>query len=182
MSQQAMGADGPDKSWIERSNVFTHMLLDVHLEHSPEEGSQQGLAKFDERISNPTLGDQLAERRARTDFRLPPEKYALKFEEYGIDIPPARIAAMAHAAFVQYQAEMAPLAAQIAKANGYSSGDYRTAAETAQTPAPHMQETEAALGPKFDQRKFHDFILGQGLLPPDLMRKAVLDGFVPSQR
>ena len=41
---------------------------------------------------------------------------------------------------------------------------------------------EAALGRKFDQKKFHDFILSQGLLPPDLMRKAVLDGFVPTQR
>ena len=573
MAPQAMSAVGPDKSWIERSNVYTHMLLDVHLEHSPEDGSQQGLAKFDDRISNPTLADQLAERReleavlakiaaarptetnshvledleilrkafdlqfreedfelqrevpfnnaseqifeglrillddqtaadrrpaalvrlrkyagteagykpftellkqreleqmakpgvifpskdevqtelgrnsnyvdgiaalfqkyklsgwndsyaklktelseydawvranilpkARTDFRLPPEKYVLKFEEYGVDIPPARIAAMAHTAFGEYQAEMAPLAAQIAKANGYSSADYRTvvaelkkkqitgeailpffekrlheiekiiaaknlvslpdraaiirlatAAETAQQPAPHMvpppflhntgqrgefvlplnipsatggaedkyddftfdavawtltahearpghelqfdsmvehgvslaralyafnstnaegwglyseyimqpyepaegqlltlqlrllraarafldpelqsgkvtpaqayevlekdvmlshafakeeverftfrapgqansyfygytrllalrKETEAALGSKFDQRKLHDFILSQGLLPPDLMRKAVLDGFVPSQR
>jgi uncharacterized protein (DUF885 family) len=63
--------------------------------------------------------------KARTDFRLPPQKYALAFEEYGIDIPPAQIAALAHAAFTQYQSEMAPLAAQIAKANGYSSGDYR---------------------------------------------------------
>ena len=62
-STQAIGADTPDKSWIEQSNVYTHMLLDVHLEHAPEEGSQQGLAKFDSRISNPTLADQLAERR-----------------------------------------------------------------------------------------------------------------------
>ena len=572
-SKQAIGADAPDKSWIEQSNAYTHKLLDVHLEHAPEEGSRQGLAKFDSRISNPTLADELAERReleavlakvtaaratesnkhvqedleilrkafdlqfreedfelqrevpfdnasemifeglrgllddqvvaerrpaavtrlrkyagteagykpftdilkqraleqiakpgviypskdevetelgrnsnyvdgiaalfkkynlsdwnipyakleteladydawvranilpkARTDFRLPPEKYVLKFEEYGIDIPPAQIAAMAHTAFAQYQAEMAPLAAQIAKANGYPSADYRaviaelkkkqitgaailpfyenrlheiekiivaknlvslpsrpaiirlaTAAETAQQPAPHMvpppflhntgqrgqfvlplnipsatggaedkyddftldavawtltahearpghelqfdsmveqgvslaralyafnstnaegwglyseyimqpyepaegqlltlqlrllraarafldpelqsgkvtperayevlekdvmlshafakeeverftfrspgqansyfygytrllalrKETEAALGRKFDQKKFHDFILSQGLLPPDLMRKAVLDGFVPTQR
>jgi uncharacterized protein (DUF885 family) len=572
-SKQAIGADAPDKSWIEQSNAYTHKLLDVHLEHAPEEGSRQGLAKFDSRISNPTLADELAERReleavlakvtaarttesnkhvqedleilrkafdlqfreedfelqrevpfdnasemifeglrgllddqvvaerrpaavtrlrkyagteagykpftdilkqraleqiakpgviypskdevetelgrnsnyvdgiatlfkkynlsdwntpyaklkteladydawvranilpkARTDFRLPPEKYVLKFEEYGIDIPPAQIAAMAHTAFAQYQAEMAPLAAQIAKANGYPSADYRaviaelkkkqitgaailpfyenrlheiekiivaknlvslpsrpaiirlaTAAETAQQPAPHMvpppflhntgqrgqfvlplnipsatggaedkyddftldavawtltahearpghelqfdsmveqgvslaralyafnstnaegwglyseyimqpyepaegqlltlqlrllraarafldpelqsgkvsperayevlekdvmlshafakeeverftfrspgqansyfygytrllalrKETEAALGRKFDQKKFHDFILSQGLLPPDLMRKAVLDGFVPAQR
>ena len=572
-SKQAIGADAPDKSWIEQSNAYTHQLLDVHLEHAPEEGSRQGLAKFDSRISNPTLADELAERReleavlakittarttesnkhvqedleilrkafdlqfreedfelkrevpfdnasemifeglrgllddqvvaerrpaavtrlrkyagteagykpftdilkqraleqiakpgviypskdevetelgrnsnyvdgiatlfkkynlsdwntpyaklkteladydawvranilpkARTDFRLPPEKYVLKFEEYGIDIPPAQIAAMAHTAFAQYQAEMAPLAAQIAKANGYPSADYRaviaelkkkqitgaailpfyenrlheiekiivaknlvslpsrpaiirlaTAAETAQQPAPHMvpppflhntgqrgqfvlplnipsatggaedkyddftldavawtltahearpghelqfdsmveqgvslaralyafnstnaegwglyseyimqpyepaegqlltlqlrllraarafldpelqsgkvsperayevlekdvmlshafakeeverftfrspgqansyfygytrlltlrKETEAALGRKFDQKKFHDFILSQGLLPPDLMRKAVLDGFVPTQR
>jgi len=572
-STQAIGADTPDKSWIEQSNAYTHMLLDVHLAHAPEEGSQQGLAKFDSQISNPTLADQLAERRelesvlakitaarttegnnhvkedleilrkafdlqfreedfalqrevpfdnasevifqglrvllddqvaqerrpaaitrlrkyagteagykpftdilkqraleqitkpgviypskdevetelgrnsnyvdgiaalfkkynlsdwntpyaklkteladydawvranilpkARVDFRLPPEEYALKFEEYGIDIPPAQIAAMAHTAFAQYQAEMAPLAAQVAKANGYPSADYRaviaelkkkqitgaailpfyenrlheiekiivaknlvslpgrpaiirlaTAAETAQQPAPHMvpppflhntgqrgefvlplnipsatggeedkyddftldavawtltahearpghelqfdsmveqgvslaralyafnstnaegwglyaeyimqpyepaegqlltlqlrllraarafldpelqsgkvtparayevlekdvmlshafakeeverftfrspgqansyfygytrllalrKETEAALGQKFDQKKFHDFILSQGLLPPDLMRKAVLDGFVPTQR
>jgi uncharacterized protein (DUF885 family) len=44
------------------------------------------------------------------------------------------------------------------------------------------KETEAALGAKFDQKKFHDFLLSQGLLPPDLMRRAVLDEFVVSQR
>ncbi len=293
-SKQAVSADRPDKSWIEQSNAYTDRLLNVDFEHSPENGSQQGLAKFDSRISNPTLDDQLAERReleavlakiktaeategdkrvredieilrkafdlqfrredyelqhevpfnnasemifqglrgllddqvaaerrpaaivrlrryagaeagykpfteilkqreleqiakpgvifpskgevetelgrnsnyvdgiaalfkkyklsgwdasyaklktelagydawvradilpkARTDFRLPPEKYALELEGYGIDIPPAEITAMAHTAFTQYQAEMAPLAAQIAKANGYSSSDYR---------------------------------------------------------
>ena len=63
--------------------------------------------------------------KARTDFRLPPEEYALAFESYGIDIPPAQIAKMAHAAFTQYQNEMAPLAAQVAKAKGYPSSDYR---------------------------------------------------------
>jgi len=572
-SQPRMNGDQSDEAWIKQSNVYTHMLLDVQLEHSPEDGSREGLAKFDSRISDPSLADELAQRReleavltklaaaraaeknehvledleilrktfslqfrqddyglrhevpflnasktifrglrgllddqvaadrrpaavvrlrkyagaeagyrpftellkerelaqiakpgvmfpskdevetelgrnsnyvdgiaalfkkyqqvgweasyaklriqladydawvranilprARTDFRLPPEKYALEFESYGIDVPPAQIASMARAAFTQYQAEMAPLAAKIAKANGYSSGDYRaviaelkkkqitgsailpfyenrlhqiekiivaknlvtlperpaiirlaTAAETAQEPAPHMvppplvhntgqrgefvlplnipsasggaedkyddftfdavawtliahearpghelqfdsmvehgvslaramyafnstnaegwglyseyimqpyepaegqlltlqlrllraarafldpelqsgkitpaqayqvlekdvmlshafakeeverftfrapgqansyfygytrlialrKETEAALGSKFDQKKFHDFILGQGLLPPDLMRKAVLEDFVPSQR
>ena len=44
------------------------------------------------------------------------------------------------------------------------------------------KETEAALGARFDAEKFHDFILSQGLLPPDLMHAAVLDGFVPAQR
>jgi len=44
------------------------------------------------------------------------------------------------------------------------------------------QEAEAALGAKFDQKKFHDFILAQGLLPPDLMRKAVVETFIPSQK
>jgi uncharacterized protein (DUF885 family) len=570
---QTSAADHAPKPWIQQSNTFTNMLLDVDLEHSPEAGSEQGLAKFDERISDPRRADEIAQRRdleaalakvksarttvtdknvqqdieilqksynlrfrtedfalahevpffnasaqlfqglrvllddqvaaerrpaalvrlrkyagvepgyqpfaellkqreieqiakpgviypsrqeletelgrnsnyidgiadlfkkykltgwepayeklklqladydawikanilpkARTDFRLPPEKYALAFEGYGIDIPPAQIAKMAHAAFTQYQTEMAPLAAQIAKSNGYASSDYRaviaalkkkqitgeailpfyerrlkeiekiiaakqlvtlptrpaiirlaTAAETAQQPAPHMspppflnntgqrgqfvlplnipsstggaedkyddftfdavawtltahearpghelqfdsmvehgvslarvlfafnstnvegwglyseyimqpyepaegqlltlqlrllraarafldpelqsgavteaqaysvlekdvllshafakeeverftfrspgqansyfygytrllslrKETEATLGKKFDQKKFHDFILGEGLLPPDLMRAAVLEDFIPSQR
>ncbi len=44
------------------------------------------------------------------------------------------------------------------------------------------KETEAALGAKFDARRFHDFLLSQGLLPPDLMREAVLKDFVPSQK
>ncbi len=39
-------------------------------------------------------------------------------------------------------------------------------------------DVEKALGPRFDQLKFHDFILAQGLLPPDLLRKAVLEDFV----
>jgi uncharacterized protein (DUF885 family) len=573
LGQQAAGNDQAEKAWIKQSNDYTNTLLSVQLEHAPEQGSAQGVAKFDDRISDPSRADEVVVRReleaaltkikaaratvtdknvqqdieilqknfnlqfriedfelarevpfynasalifqglrgllddqvpaprrtaalvrlrkyagvepgykpfterlkereseqiakpgvifpskeevetdlgrnsnyiegiatlfkkynltgwepayeklkvqladydtwvkanilpkARTDFRLPPEKYVLAFEGYGIDIPPAQIAKMAHAAFAQYQAEMAPLAARVAKANGYSSNDYRaviaelkkkqitgeailpfyenrlheiekiiaaknlvtlpsrpaiirlaTPAETAQQPAPHMtpppflhntgqrgefvlplnipsatggaedkyddftfdavawtltahearpghelqfdsmvehgvslaralyafnstnaegwglyaeyimqpyepaegqlltlqlrllraarafldpelqsgavtqaqaysvlekdvmlshafakeeverftfrspgqansyfygytrllslrQETETALGKKFDQKKFHDFILGQGLLPPDLMRRAVLEEFIPSQR
>ena len=356
-AQVAATAESPVEPWIARSNSYTNQLLDVQLQHSPEQGSREGVAKFDERVSNPTLADEMAERheleavlakldavrakesdkkvwedldilhkafdlqfrqqdfslqhevpfynaseqifqglrgllddqvtaqrrsaalvrlrkyagmepgykpftellrqrefeqiakpgviypskeeldtelgrnsnyvdgiaalfrkykltgwepayaklkdqlagynawvrenilpKARTDFRLPPEEYALAFEAYGIDIPPAKIAAMAHTAFKEYQAEMGRLAAKIAKANGYSSSDYRaviaelkkkqltgaailpfyqgrlheieqiivaknlvtlpgrpaiirlaTAAETAQQPAPHMQ-------------------------------------------
>lgn len=292
--KEAPGAAHHEPAWIERSNAYTSRLLDVQLEHSPEQGSRQGLAKYDERISNPTLADQMAERheleavlakvqadgatetdkrvkedlailrqafdlrfrtqdyelqhevpflnasqlvfqglrgllddqvaaerrpaalvrlnryagvesgyqpltellkqraleqmakpgviypakaevetelgrnsnyvegianlfnkyglkgwepayaklktqlqdydawvrqeilpKARTDFRLPPEKYALAFENYGIDLPPAKIAAMAHAAFNEIQTEMAPLAAQVARERGYPSSDYR---------------------------------------------------------
>jgi uncharacterized protein (DUF885 family) len=36
------------------------------------------------------------------------------------------------------------------------------------------KEAEERLGDKFDAKKFHDTILDQGLLPPDLMRVAVL--------
>jgi hypothetical protein len=50
----------------------------------------------------------------------------------------------------------------------------------------HLQslrtETELALGERFKQQAFHDFLLSQGLLPPDLLRKAVMEEFVPAQR
>lgn len=39
-------------------------------------------------------------------------------------------------------------------------------------------EVEKAMGSKFEAGKFHDFILSQGLLPPGLLRKAVLAEFV----
>ena len=126
--------------------------------------------------------------KARTDFRLPPEEYALALEDYGIDIPPDQVATMAHQAFTEIQGEMKSIALQIAKQRNLPSGDYRdvirelkrqqlvgdailpfykerlkqiekiiveqqivslperpaririaTAAETAQQPAPHMQ-------------------------------------------
>lgn len=63
--------------------------------------------------------------KARTDFRLPPEEYKLNLEGYGIDIPPAEVAKMAHAAFTDIQNQMKPLAAQIAKKYKLPSSDYR---------------------------------------------------------
>lgn len=294
LGQQTPAVEHTPKAWITQSNGYTNMLLDVQLKHSPEEGSKEGLAQFDERVSNPSIADELVQRReleavlaklkivqakesdknvlqdleilqkafdlrfrtqdfslrdevpfinasevifqglhvllddqvaekrrpaamvrlrkyagmergckpftellkkrvavqlaksgvifpsageietelgrnpnyiegiaalfkkyklggwelgyntlkrqlldydawvrtnilpkARTDFRLPPQKYALALEGYGIDMPPAQIAASAHAAFTQIQAEMAPLAAQVATAKGYPANDYR---------------------------------------------------------
>lgn len=44
------------------------------------------------------------------------------------------------------------------------------------------QAAEKALGAKFNVEKFHDFILSQGLLPPDLLRKAVMEEFVAASK
>ena len=44
------------------------------------------------------------------------------------------------------------------------------------------KDTVAALGPKFDAKQFHDFLLAQGLLPPHLLRKAVIEDFIPAQK
>jgi uncharacterized protein (DUF885 family) len=42
-------------------------------------------------------------------------------------------------------------------------------------------QTELKLRDKFDQKAFHDFILAQGTLPPDILKNAVMNDFVPSQ-
>jgi uncharacterized protein (DUF885 family) len=39
-------------------------------------------------------------------------------------------------------------------------------------------EVERAMGSKFSAREFHDFVLAQGLLPPELLKEAVLARFV----
>lgn len=42
-------------------------------------------------------------------------------------------------------------------------------------------QTELKLRDAFDQQAFHDFVLAQGLLPPDILKEAVMNEFVPSQ-
>ena len=44
------------------------------------------------------------------------------------------------------------------------------------------QRAELVLGTQFNKQRFHDFVLAQGLLPPDLLQKAVLEQFVPDQQ
>jgi uncharacterized protein (DUF885 family) len=39
-------------------------------------------------------------------------------------------------------------------------------------------EAENAMGSKFSVQNFHDFVLSQGLLPPSLLKKAVMTEFV----
>jgi uncharacterized protein (DUF885 family) len=63
--------------------------------------------------------------KARTDFRLPAEEYALRLQDFGIDIPPEQLTPMAHVAFDEIQAEMKPIAAKIAQQRHLPSSDYR---------------------------------------------------------
>jgi len=42
-------------------------------------------------------------------------------------------------------------------------------------------QTELKLRDDFDQQAFHDFVLDQGTLPPDILKEAVMNEFVPSQ-
>lgn len=44
------------------------------------------------------------------------------------------------------------------------------------------QTAQLALRDKFDRLAFNDFVLSQGCVPPNLLRKAVMEEFVPSQK
>ena len=43
-------------------------------------------------------------------------------------------------------------------------------------------ETELALGAAFDEKEFNDFLLAQGIIPLELIAKAVREEFVPSHK
>ena len=43
-------------------------------------------------------------------------------------------------------------------------------------------QTELALGKQFDRKAFNNFLLDQGLLPPDLLARAVKEQFIPAQQ
>jgi uncharacterized protein (DUF885 family) len=40
---------------------------------------------------------------------------------------------------------------------------------------------ELALGRQFDAMSYHDFVTDQGLVPPELLERAVMDQYVPSR-
>lgn len=63
--------------------------------------------------------------KSRKDFRLPPEAYQLALEGFGVDIPPAELARMAHATYDDLQAQMKPIAAKLAEQYHLPSADYR---------------------------------------------------------
>jgi hypothetical protein len=44
------------------------------------------------------------------------------------------------------------------------------------------EEAEVALRNKFDRQAFNDFVLSQGLVPPKLLKKAVMEEFVPGRQ
>jgi Bacterial protein of unknown function (DUF885) len=119
----------PSKASVEtalsRNALYVDGIADLFKQYKLQDW-EQSYAKLKEQL---TAYDQWIKTeilpKARTDFRQPPELYALGLEGYGIDIPPAEVAAMAHQALAEYQTEMQTIAAQIAKQHGWSSSDYR---------------------------------------------------------
>ncbi len=63
--------------------------------------------------------------RAREDFKLSPELYAMNLRDVGVDMPIEELSSRARVAFREIQNEMQSVAAQLAKARGESPADYR---------------------------------------------------------
>src|SRR5215470_835776 len=58
-----LAQDKEKHSWISASNEFTNQLVKVEMKHNPEAGSRQGLAEYDELVSQPTLADEDQQRK-----------------------------------------------------------------------------------------------------------------------
>jgi hypothetical protein len=123
------GLSGPPKAQVEKdlsnADFFINGVGQL-FEKYKIEGYQEAYAKLKEQLTayNNFVRKEIVPK-ARTDFRLPAEEYAYALEQYGVDIPPAQLAAKAHAAFNDIQKQMQELAPRVAREKGTDATDYR---------------------------------------------------------
>jgi uncharacterized protein (DUF885 family) len=123
------GQLGPAKVEVEtdlaRADFFINGIAQL-FEKYKIDGFQEPFAKLKQQLTdyNAWVKQEILPK-ARTDFRVPPEEYAFSLQQFGVDIPPEQLTAMAHKAFTEYQQEMQQIAARIAKERGWKSNDYR---------------------------------------------------------
>jgi hypothetical protein len=63
----AQTGSATDKGWIEKSNQYTQLLIDIGNKYSPEGASRQGLSQYDDGIAQPTKqndDEQIADTKA----------------------------------------------------------------------------------------------------------------------
>lgn len=123
------GLVGPPTSQVEQalknSAVYLKGIGDLaekhHLVGSKEACGRiaSDLAEYDKFLRDVVLPH------ARKEFRLPAELYGNLLLRYGVKLPPEELAAKAHGAYAETQAEMQPLAAAIALERKMPSSDYR---------------------------------------------------------
>ena len=123
------GLLGPAKAEVEHDLTTTDDYITgigLLLEKYKMTGYAGPYAKMKEQLTeyNAFIRKEILPR-ARTDFRLPPELYAIRLENFGVDYTPQDLTALAHRTFIEIQGEMQPLAASIAKARHLPSSDYR---------------------------------------------------------
>jgi len=126
---KAQGLIGPSKAEVEKNleNTGAYVTgIGLLLEKYKMQGYEEAFAKLKEQLAS--YDDFVRKEvlpKARSDFRLPPDLYAIALERYGIDYPPDELTRVAHQTFTELQGEMQPLAAKIAKERHLQSSDYR---------------------------------------------------------
>jgi len=129
-SLQVPGLLFPFKGELERDLTNGPVLVDgigELLRKYGVAGHEEAYAKLKEQLAayDAWVRRELVPK-ARTDYRLPAEVYAFGLKaNYGVDIPPAELARIAHAGFAEIQARMQTLAAQVARQRGWTDTDYR---------------------------------------------------------
>ncbi|HKD04296.1 MAG TPA: DUF885 domain-containing protein [Bryobacteraceae bacterium] len=123
------GLLGPSKMEVEKDlqNTQTYVTgIGLLLEKYKLQGYGDAYARLKTQLSE---WDDFVRKevlpRSRTDFRLPPAIYKIALDNFGVDYAPDDLKRLAHEAFTDIQGQMKPLAANIAKARGLSSNDYR---------------------------------------------------------
>lgn len=91
----------------------------IAVHEQPLEALRSQLSRHEQLIRQEVLP------RARDDFRLPPEVYALRLETLGVLLPIAQLASGAKVAFREIRLEMQALAPLVAAQRGLASTDYR---------------------------------------------------------
>ena len=128
------GLVGPPKAQVEKDLAQTATYITgigLLLEKYNLKDYQPAFAKLKEQLA---AHDEFVRKevlpRARTDFRMPPEAYAIQREELGLDYTPAELARLAHQSFTQIQGEMQKLAMKIALERHLPSSGYRDVVRT----------------------------------------------------
>jgi len=123
------GLSAPFRGEIEKNLSNSALILEgigPLFEKYGIAGYQDALATIRRQIAehNEYLERELLPR-ARTDFRLPPELYALQLKQFGVDLPPEALANQARGAFREIQGQMQEIAEGIARERSLASNDYR---------------------------------------------------------
>ena len=125
----AKGLRPPYRGRVEQQLADSpHMMAGIGplFEKYHIEGYQDALATVKKQVADydAFLRDEVLPK-ASTDFRQPPEIYALSLRRMGIDIPPEALANRARGAFREIQLQMRELASLIASKRSLSGSDYR---------------------------------------------------------
>ncbi|MEK8051011.1 DUF885 domain-containing protein [Ideonella sp. DXS22W] len=125
-SAKVSGRIGPVKAEVEQANeqaaTYVQGIQDLFKRY-PQPGMAPALAALAAQVAEHTAWQQrVVLPLARADFRTPPELYADRLRQVGIDIAPTELMRLAQVSYQETRAAMVALAPQVAAAKGWPAG------------------------------------------------------------